>query len=96
MEKLLKVYEFFLWIDRKLYEFFKWLLFGSFKVSKNYAVDWLLFHKFRNFSDGITLAEFSLNTDLYEGDHNPKTSFRIAILNVYLIQIEVYNVNHVE
>jgi hypothetical protein len=83
------------WLNHIL-NFLKWLLYGSFKINKNYACDWLLFWQFRKYSDGITFFELNINLDRYEGDHNPKFSIRFALLNCYIFQLEVYNVNHVE
>ena len=74
--------------------FFHWLQLWSFRTSKDNAIDILFFHKFRSFKDGITYFELIVNHDLYEGDHNPKLDVKLAILNVYLIQFEWYNINH--
>ena len=74
--------------------FLRWLQLWSFRISKNYAVDIMLLHKFSQFSDGVTVLDCDINLDLYEADHNPKFELRLAFLNVYIFQLEIYNINH--
>ena len=75
-------------------KFLKWLQLWSFKVSEDYAIDVMLVHKFRDFSDGVTVFVPMINLDLYRSDHNPKLEISLAIMNVYVFQFELYNVNH--
>lgn len=72
------------------------MLCWSFKINENYTFEISGLHKIRNFKDGVTFIDFSIDLDLYVGDHNPKFSIMITILNFKLIEIEVYNVHHVE
>ena len=69
---------------------------GGFKISKNYAFDYLLFHQYRWFEDGITFLDFECKFDKYECDHNPKFTLGLWVLNHTIFEFEVYNVNHLE
>jgi len=64
-------------------------------IGKNYAIDFIFLHKLRDFKDGITFLNFDMDLDLYEGDHNPQFDFLFCIFNYTLIEINLYNVNHV-
>ena len=68
----------------------------SIRISKNYAFDFVVFHKVRGFKDGITFVEFIINTDWYKGDHNLKFKIHLIFLNTTIFELEVYNVNHTE
>ncbi len=70
------------------------LIFTS-KITKQFALDLCMFHKFRNFTDGISFFEFHINLDLFKADHNPKFEIFLAILNYSLIDFEIYNINHI-
>lgn len=52
------------------------------------------FYKFRNYSDGIKLIEYTFDCDFYLQDHNPKLTISLAILNFYLFYFEIYNIYH--
>ena len=65
------------------------------KISKKYAIDVSCFHLIRNFKDGISFCQFSVNLDLYEADHNPQFKILLIILNFKLFEFEIYNINHV-
>ena len=66
------------------------------KLSKNYALDITALHFIRKFKDGISFGELKINLDLYKGDHCPKLNIIIVLFNFKIIEIDVYNVNHVE
>jgi hypothetical protein len=66
----------------------------GFNVTKQYALDFGLFYKVRNFKDGITIFEFLLNLDLYIRDHNPQIRFNLVICNFTIFDITLYNVRH--
>ena len=66
------------------------------KISQNYAWELAGFYKFRPFSDGITFLEFQLETDWYAGDHNPRGTLALRVLNFTIFEFEIYNRNHVE
>ena len=78
------------------FKFIRWLQIWSFRITDDYAIDIMLLHKYRSFSDGITFFKPEINLDLYEGDHSPKFEMNLAIMNVYVFQLEIYNVNHIK
>ena len=56
----------------------------------------ILFYKLRELKDGITFFELVVNTDLFDnsdsvGQHNPKLTFRLIILNHTVFEIVVYS-----
>jgi hypothetical protein len=67
----------------------------SCKTGKSYALDIVVFHLLRSFKDGISLFNVCIGADWYKGDHNPKVIFHIIILNVTIIEINLYNTGHV-
>ena len=69
--------------------------FGT-KLSDNFAWEISLFHFMRKFSDGLSLFQFSLDFDWYKGDHNPKFSLMLIVINTVIIEFSIYNVNHVD
>jgi hypothetical protein len=66
----------------------------GFNLTTEYALDFGLFYKVRNFKDGITFFEFLLNLDLYKRDHNPQIRFNLVICNFTIFDITLYNVRH--
>lgn len=66
----------------------------GFNLTKEYALDFGLFYKVRNFKDGITFFEFLFNLDLYKRDHNPQIRFNLVICNFTIFDITLYNVRH--
>jgi hypothetical protein len=68
----------------------------GFMTGKNRAIDFCFFHKFRSFSDGLSLIEFELGLDWFHGDHNPQYKIFLAICNFAIIDICWYNIHHVE
>jgi len=67
----------------------------SARINKNYALDVSLLHKVRDFNDGVSFFECSINYDKYEGDHNPRFNIFILCLNFIIFEIEIYNRNHI-
>jgi len=65
-------------------------------ISSNYAWELVLFHKLRQFADGISFFECKGSLDWFKADHNPKFEFFLVILNFTIIEFNIYNVNHVE
>lgn len=63
-------------------------------ISKNYAWELSLINPIRSVEDGVTGLEVVLNYDRYKGDHNPKFEFKVTLLNVMLVEFNVYNRNH--
>jgi hypothetical protein len=67
----------------------------SFKINKKYAFEISGLHKIRDLQDGVTFTGLGINLDLYKGDHNPKFSMELIILNFKVVEIGIYNINHV-
>jgi hypothetical protein len=68
----------------------------GFKLTKNFAFELSGLYFFRKFSDGINWIEFLIDSDFYEGDHNPQFGIKLIILNFIIFDFRVYNVNHRE
>lgn len=66
----------------------------GFDISKNYALDFGLFYKVRNFKDGLTFFELIFNLDLYRADHNPQIRCALVIFNFTIFDITFYNKRH--
>lgn len=66
------------------------------KLGQNYAWELSLFHKFRSFSDGVTILETQTEIDWYKGDHNPQGTVALRVLNYTIFEFQIYNKNHVE
>lgn len=67
---------------------------SSFRISNKYAFEFSAFHLIRKFKDGISFIEATANLDLYEGDHNPKFTVMLLLLNFKIFEINIYSVNH--
>lgn len=72
------------------------MFFGGFRISKNYAFDYMLLHKFREYKDGITFLNVELNLDLYKGHHNPQFTFAFYFFNFTIFEFTIYNIHHIE
>lgn len=66
----------------------------GFDITKNYALDFGLFYKVRNFKDGLTFFELILNLNLYKADHNPQIRCALVIFNFTIFDITLYNKRH--
>ena len=64
------------------------------KVSNDYGWEITLFHKLREFSDGVTFLETKINWDRYIGDHTPRFEFHLVLLNHTIIEVNVYYLHH--
>jgi hypothetical protein len=64
------------------------------KVSNDYGWEIALFHKLRDFSDGVTFLETKINWDRYIGDHTPRFEFHLVLLNHTVIEVNVYYLHH--
>ena len=67
-------------------------LFG--KINKSYGSEFVLFHKVRDFSDGLTFFEFEINWDRYLGDHNPSFEIALEIFNFMIFEFNIYYLFH--
>ena len=72
------------------------MLIFSFMTGKNRAIDFCFFHKYRSYRDGISLIEFNVESMWFKGDHNPQYIIFLAILNFAIIDINWYNIHHIE
>lgn len=63
----------------------------GFNILKNYALDFGIFYRIRNFKDGITFFEFTTNLDLYKADHNPRFKINLILINYLIFDINIYN-----
>jgi hypothetical protein len=70
------------------------LQYWSFKISKNYSCDINLFYRYRDVKDGISFIDGTISWDRYIDDHCPKFEMRFGILNFWLLDFSIYNVNH--
>lgn len=61
-----------------------------------FAWELVLFHKIRDWSDGVTWFEFVYNVDRFVADHNPKYDLHLIIANITIFEFNIYNVYHVE
>jgi hypothetical protein len=64
------------------------------KVNNDYGWEITLFHKLREFSDGVTFLEAKINWDRYIGDHTPRFEFHLVLLNHTIIEVNVYYLHH--
>ena len=69
--------------------------FGS-KIGKNYAWELNTFYKYRDFSDGIDFFIVEITFDKYPNDHNPKFEIAIKILNLMIVDFDIYNIWHID
>lgn len=71
------------------------LFFSSHKLSTNYAWELTLLNPIRSLKDGITFWNFVMDVSWYKADHNPKFTLFWEILNIVIVEFDIYNVNHV-
>ena len=64
------------------------------KFNKDYGWEITLFHKLRNYSDGITFWESKINWDRYLADHSPRFQIHIILMNYTLIEVNIYYLHH--
>lgn len=68
---------------------------GQFKESK-FMWELCMFHKLREFSDGLTLIDFDVNYDKYIGDHTPKFEVLLVLFNRVIVDFSIYNIYHAD
>lgn len=66
-----------------------------FKLNEKYALDLTLF-SFQGNTGSIQFFKLDIGYDYWKGDHNPKFSFNLELLNITIIDLMVYNMFHVE
>lgn len=55
-----------------------------------------MFHKLRELSDGLSVAEFRVNYDKYVGDHTPRFEIFFVLFNHVIADFSVYNIYHAD
>jgi len=68
----------------------------SVKLGRDYAIDVAGLYQVRRLKDGISVIDIEVGGDWYRGDHNPKFTIRLMILNFIILDVTLYNVHHVE
>lgn len=66
------------------------------KLNKRYAMEICFFNIYRSIEDGITFFNFKCDLDLYEADHKPSFEIDLTILNISMINLNIYNMYHVD
>jgi hypothetical protein len=64
------------------------------KITENYGWELVLFWKLREFSDGVTFFDMTINWDSYLADHSPRFRIHIVVLNYTLIEASIYYLHH--
>ncbi len=65
-------------------------------ITDNYAWEFQLFYKYRDFSEGVDFFDFDMTFDKYICDHNPKFEFGLKILNFIIFNFTIYNIWHTD
>ena len=65
-------------------------------ITANKAWELVFFHWYRSFKDGITFVNIDINYDRFEGDHNPRAEFALRVLNLTIIEFNIYDTRHTE
>jgi len=60
------------------------------KISKTHFFALTMFHKVREFSDGVTFINFETSLDLYEMEHNPQFRVLFMLFNYTVLELEIY------
>lgn len=68
----------------------------GFPINKKYAFEMTLFHKLREFKDGIDFFDFHCELNLFKDDHNPRFNLFFEIMNITIIEIDIYNMFHID
>ena len=64
------------------------------KLTEKFSLDLVMFSKLRNWDDGIDFINVDISFDKYEADHKPSFQFMIVLLNYTIIELDIYNINH--
>ena len=71
------------------------MLIGSL-INKNFAWELSGLYFYRESPDGIDWINFSIISDWFRADHNPKFSMMLIILNFKIFEFVIHNIHHVE
>ena len=83
-------------IMKKITNIINFVLMNGIKLNSNYGLDWNFFYKVREFSDGIDWIRFNINYDKFLSDHKPSFELYFGILNITIVEINVYYLHHRE
>lgn len=64
------------------------------KINDDYGWELSGFHLIRQFSDGMSLFEFTANWDKYLSDHTPRFDIMFVILNFKVFEFSIYYLHH--
>jgi len=64
------------------------------KVNDDYGWEVSVFHKIRNFSDGVSFFHMKVNWDRYIADHSPRFESHVVLFNYSIIEINIYYLHH--
>lgn len=65
-------------------------------INEKFSWELILFHKIRNWNDGLSLFDFTIDLSWFKGDHQPSYGFHLVVWNYTICEFRIYNVNHVE
>jgi len=60
------------------------------------AIELFGFHKVRKYTDGVTFFHCEINLDLFKGDHNPKFTIQLILMNFTIFEFNWYDTRHTE
>jgi hypothetical protein len=63
-------------------------------INENYAWEVSALYQYRDFSDGVSFFDFNCSWDRFEGDHTPTFNLKLSILNITLIEANIYYLHH--
>ena len=64
------------------------------KINENYGWELVLFWKLREFSDGVTFFDMTIEWDRYLADHSPRFRIHVVVLNFTVLEASVYYRHH--
>jgi len=63
-------------------------------ISDDYGWEITVFHKLREFSDGVSFFDAKINWDRYLGDHSLRFEIHLVMFNYTIIEINIYYLHH--
>ena len=67
---------------------------GGGQLTKNYGFEWEMLRVLRPWRDGIDFLTLECGWDRFEDDHKPSAGFRLVVLNLTLLELNVYYLYH--
>lgn len=62
----------------------------STKINEDYAWEFAAFYKYRDFSDGLSVLEATLNWDRFLTDHTPRWEVALRLFNFTIVEFSIY------